>query len=96
LIALGELDDHGRGVDAVQRALAQMRWVGHRVAPLRHPLRVLDDLLDLHRARHRVDHGGPVAQRHVLVEAPRRRRERGLVEQRGHPIQQREADQRPE
>src|SRR5262249_40455098 len=94
LIALGELDDDGRRIDLVERLLPQMRRVRDRVARLRDPFARFEGLLDGHRARDGVDDRRLIAQRNVLVEAPRRWRERAGIAERWNPGEEREADQR--
>ena len=85
LVALGELVDHRLGRDAGERGLAEVRCVRHGVAGLRHPLGMLDHLLNRHGPGYGVDHRrlnhaagsvretdderDAVAERQVLVEA---------------------------
>ncbi len=85
LVALGELVDHRLGRDPGERGLADVRCIRQGVAGLRHPLGMVEHLLNLHGPRYRVDHRrlnhalgsvretdnerDAVAERHVLVEA---------------------------
>jgi len=50
-------------------APSEVRGIGDLGPRLVNPLHVVDQLLDLHRARHRVDDRGLVPQRQVLDEA---------------------------